>query len=126
MHRTLLIGPIDTKQEIEAILAVLRNKYYLSQKAIITNNEIEGFLNELREQCSNQIVGVVDTPREIKILLDILMKKGIICGPVDSPLEIKIFIEKLQQEVIAELCYVNARQNSTPNQKNRNNQFPRL
>ncbi len=102
---TIISGPIDTSLEIEAILNVLRNGSHVKQTAVINPALMERFLSEIREQRSNQIIGSVDTPREIKILLEILMKHEILSGPIDTPEEIKIFMEKLQQDVMSQLCW---------------------
>lgn len=116
---TIISGPIDTRSEIEAILNVLRNGSHLKQTAVINAALIDVFLNEIREQRSNQIIGSVDTPREIKILLDILMKHEILSGPIDTPEETKIFMEKLQQAVMSQLCW-NTKPAATLNQNNKN------
>jgi hypothetical protein len=95
-NRTLLLGPIDTAQEIKTILAILQKESHL--RRVCTEMEINNFLETLKKWRLNHIEGSIDTPREIELFLDILRKSKMLVGPIDTPEEIKLFMQKLQQQ----------------------------
>ena len=115
---TLLIGSIDTKPEIEAILTFLRKRSHLRRE--LTNGEVDHYLKVLKER--NSIKGPVDTPREVELLLQMLAKNKMLqgpTGPIDTPAEVKLLMEKLQESGIFQVC-ASARQESILHRNNKN------
>lgn len=106
---TLLVGPIDTKQEVELILELLRRSRHLRRAAF--NKEINYFLEVLKQ---NRIEGPVDTAREIEILLDMMRQNRMLMGPIDTPDEIKIFMENMQAQGYLPKSLTKAKENPNP------------
>lgn len=96
---TLLIGAIDTVEELELIIDTLWEKGYLKRR--ILNNEFPSVLNEFEQlKRDNVIRGPVDTEFELRILLRLLRNKRLLIGPIDTPEEIAIFMDRLREEDI--------------------------
>lgn len=96
--QTLLLGAIDTRPEIKAILAILEEKNALQRQ--VTELEITNFLNTMQEWRKNRIDGPVDTPREIAIFFGVLKKAHLLSGPIDTPTEIELFMKELHERGI--------------------------
>lgn len=95
LNNTLLVGPIDTKQELELIFELLHRSSHLRRRAF-SDKDINDFLVALKNKRS--IEGSVDTVDEIVLLLDMMRQKDMLIGPIDTPEEIRIFMQSIQAQ----------------------------
>ncbi len=105
----ILLGAIDTPQEVKELLTALQNaspSSHLNQVAAITDEFSISVLKEFKQWRAkkaltlNYIQGSVDTPHEIELFLNMLREKNMLCGPIDTPDEVKAFMKTLEDQGI--------------------------
>ena len=92
MNKVIIMGPIDTVEEVNLLLDFFQRKGLLVQNREFANESVL-LLRTLQERRQQQLYGCVDTPGEIQLFMKVMRENKKFVGAIDTPEELQLIKE---------------------------------